>query len=149
MTGPGGSSGSGTTTLHASSVCFGGRGLLIMGAAGSGKSGLALRLMAMGAGLISDDRTHISVQEGRLIASAPPAIEGLIEARGVGILKAKSHGPHPLNLAVDLDRPEIERLPEIHEIFLLGHSLRLLHNVDRPHFAAAILQYLRAGIGNG
>ncbi len=122
---------------------------MILGAAGSGKSALALGLMAFGARLISDDRTDISLREGRLIASAPPAIAGLIEARCVGILRARPHGPHPLDLAVDLDQPESRRLPERHEIFLLGQSLRLLHNVDSPHFVAAILQYLKEGMGNG
>jgi len=45
-----------TTTIHASCVAVDGKGLLITGASGSGKSALALQLMAFGAHLIADDR---------------------------------------------------------------------------------------------
>ena len=62
--------------LHASTVAFRGRGVVILGASGSGKSALALELMALGAGLVADDRTLVEVQDGALVASCPPAISG-------------------------------------------------------------------------
>ena len=78
-----------TDILHATCVAVDGRGLLILGPSGSGKSGLALRLIALGATLVSDDRTRITAHEGLLTATCPsPAILGLIEARGLGLLRA-------------------------------------------------------------
>ncbi len=133
--------------LHASCVAAGQRAVLITGAAGSGKSGLALMLMAFGATLVSDDRTVLHRDGGDyggdLLASAPPSIAGLIEARGVGILKAAAQTVVPVRLVIDLDRTETKRLPEPRDTVLMGASLPLLHKVNSPHFAPAILQYLK------
>ena len=75
--------------LHASCVAISGRGVLIIGPSGSGKSALALQLMAFGASLVADDQTELTVQGGTLIARCPPTMSGLIEARGLGILRAQ------------------------------------------------------------
>ena len=80
---------SGTVNLHASCVALNGRGLLIIGPSGSGKSALALQLMASGAKLVSDDRTDVTRSNDRLIACSPAVLSGMIEARGVGILHAE------------------------------------------------------------
>ncbi|PWE32536.1 serine kinase [Maritimibacter sp. 55A14] len=131
--------------LHASAVALDGRGALIFGAAGSGKSGLALELMALGARLISDDRTEIALRDGVAVARAPAAIRGLIEARGVGLLRAEPVAAAPLCLAVDLDRTEDHRLPPPRRRTILGVELELIHGRDAPHLAAAIRQYLLGG----
>ncbi len=120
-----------------------GRGVLILGPSGSGKSALALQLIAFGAILVSDDRTEITRSDDRLTASVPPSIAGLIEARGVGILWAEHAGPVPLGLIVDLGQPEAGRLPQRHEHTLLGLTLPCLHNPANMHFAAAIHVYMR------
>lgn len=133
------------TVLHASCVAFEGAGVLILGASGSGKSALALELMARGAALVADDRVILRERAGRVIAAAPEAIAGRIEARFVGILNAAPAGPVPLRLVVDLDHVETGRLPPQRSKNLLGISLPLLHNAGISHFPAAILQYLRAG----
>ncbi|UYV39590.1 HPr kinase/phosphatase C-terminal domain-containing protein [Rhodobacteraceae bacterium D3-12] len=122
-----------------------GRGVLILGPSGAGKSALALRLMALGAGLVADDRVILERQEEAVIADAPAQIAGLIEARFVGILNAATAGPTALALVVDLDHDENERLPPKRHKNLLGVSLPLLHNSATGHFPAAILQYLKAG----
>ncbi|XDA98778.1 HPr kinase/phosphatase C-terminal domain-containing protein [Sulfitobacter sp. LCG007] len=131
--------------LHASCVSLEGRGVLILGASGSGKSALALQLMALGARLVSDDRTLVEPRDGRLIASAPERIRGLIEARGVALLNAETAGPIALWLAIDLDRVETERLPPRRFCEINGISIPMLHNVEAGYFPAAILQYLKAG----
>lgn len=135
-----------TEIFHASSVALGGRGVLILGASGSGKSSLALHLMAFGATLISDDRTIATqaTDKGVLLA-APAPIFGRIEARGVGLLRAEAAQNVPLALVVDLDTPEMERLPSHRLISVLGQDFPLLHNPGSLHFAHAILQYLKAG----
>ena len=135
-----------TEIFHASSVALGGRGVLILGAAGAGKSSLALHLMAFGATLVSDDRTVASrASNGDLLLSAPGAIRGKIEARGVGILSAVVERDVPLALVVDLDHPERDRLPRDRTIEVLGKNFPLLYNPGSLHFPHAILQYLKAG----
>ena len=130
------------TLLHASTIAVDGRGALIQGASGSGKSSLALQLMALGAQLISDDQTSLHLQCGQVWASAPQKIAGLIEARGVGILRA-DHCTAPLTLVINLDHAEIERLPVNKTVTFLGHSFPILHKVDSPAWPASILQYLK------
>ena len=72
--------------LHATAVAIDGAGVLLLGASGSGKSDLALRLIDRGAELISDDYTLLTRDGDALIASAPATIAGLIEVRGIGIV---------------------------------------------------------------
>ncbi|WP_369796037.1 HPr kinase/phosphorylase [Puniceibacterium sp. IMCC21224] len=121
-----------------------GRAVLIRGASGSGKSALALEMMARGAHLVADDRVVLSTTEHGIALSAPDPIRGLIEARGVGILHAKVVCGARLFVVVDLDHLETERLPQRRKISLLGHSLPLLHKVDTAYFPASLVQYLRA-----
>jgi HPr kinase/phosphorylase len=135
----------GAVTLHAGCVALDGRGLLILGPSGSGKSALALQLMALGCGLVSDDRTCLHRDGGALIATAPPALRGLIEAWGIGLLAAGTMAGARLVCAVDLGVVETERMPPARSRSWQGISLPLLHNVATPAFPAALLQYLRAG----
>lgn len=134
------------TILHASCVALNGNGLLIRGASGSGKSALALSMMAYGADLVADDRVLLSAKEDYLIAEAPPAIAGLIEARGIGILKASAIGSAQVRAIVDLDHITNDRLPEPSVDTILGTDLPLFHAVRAPHFPPALLQYLKSGL---
>lgn len=131
--------------LHASCVSLAGRGVLIRGASGSGKSVLALELMARGAELVADDQSAVSRVGNCLFAKAPNAIAGLIEARGVGILRADHVAWAQLNVIVNLDHLATDRLPRHQKAELLGCALPVLHRVDSPHFAAALIQYLKCG----
>jgi len=133
------------TTLHATTVTLGGRGLLITGKSGSGKSGLALQLVAYGAMLVSDDQTFIQEREGVLVASAPPAIAGQIEARGLGILSIEYANQSVLVAVVDMEPVEKDRLPPLRDCSILGVRLPLIYKTEAPYFPAAILQYLKAG----
>ena len=132
--------------LHASAVALeSGAALLILGPSGSGKSALALELMALGAVLVSDDQVDLQRDGADIWLSAPGAIRGRIEARQVGILSARTLDRARLCLAVDMAETETDRLPPRRSTKLLGVAIPLLHNVDKRHFPASILQYLMAG----
>lgn len=131
--------------LHASCVAVDGKGLLIFGRSGSGKSSLALQLIALGAGLVSDDQTIVSARDGELIAAPPTPIAGTIEARYLGLLSCPVVGSAAIALAVDLDQTETERLPPFRQIGLAGLECALAYFVPAPHFAAALYCYLRYG----
>ena len=79
---------------------------MLLGPSGCGKSDLVLRLLECGFVLVADDRVNIS--DG--IASAPEPLAGLLEVRGLGILKLCHVKQSRLALAVDLGG-EAVRLP--------------------------------------
>ncbi|WP_322890560.1 MULTISPECIES: HPr kinase/phosphatase C-terminal domain-containing protein [unclassified Yoonia] len=132
-------------TRHGTCVAWDDRGVLILGAAGRGKSALALYLMALGGTLVADDRVVLQADGGRLVATCPPAIAGLIEARGVGILNAACQARATVALVVDLDRTADQRLPDRASTRICGCDIPLIKRIDGPHFAAIIVQILKAG----
>jgi hypothetical protein len=77
-------------------------GILLLGKSGAGKSDLALRLIALGATLVADDRTELYVWRGRLYARPPARLAGLIEVRGIGILKLRQAPRARIALVVEL-----------------------------------------------
>ncbi len=94
----------GTARVHqATCVAIGGRGVLIEGPPGSGKSSLALALIDRGAILIGDDGVTLSGRDGRLFAAPPPRIAGLIEVRNVGLLSVPVANAAPIALVLQLD----------------------------------------------
>lgn len=132
--------------LHASCVALGERGLLIIGPSGAGKSALALQLIALGARLVSDDRTEVVAGPQGVVARCPSdAIRGLIEARGVGLLRADPVEEAQLVLVADLAQDEDHRLPPRRSMTILGSHLPLALRVRNDHFPAALLLYLERG----
>ncbi|MDP5219714.1 serine kinase [Ruegeria sp. 2205SS24-7] len=131
--------------IHASCVALDGNALLIVGRSGSGKSALALEMMAFGAVLVADDRVDLIQEQALVLASAPKQTADLIEARGIGLLRAVSSEPLPVRYILDLDQPETARMPALVETMLLRRRLPLLGTPNTPHLAAALVQLLRAG----
>lgn len=132
---------------HATTVSVAGRGLMIVGPSGSGKSALALMLMAFGGQLVADDRTRLwlSADATEVWADAPADLPALVEARGVGLLPVRLAGPVPLVAVADMGRHEPARLPEPHWTDIFGRKVALFHGAENEHFAYAILQYLGTG----
>jgi RNase adaptor protein for sRNA GlmZ degradation len=98
---------------HGTVVAFAGRGVLLRGGPGSGKSDLALRLIALGADLVADDQVELAAHAGGLMARVPPTIAGLIEVRGLGIRALPYAASAELALLVDLVAAAVvERMPE-------------------------------------
>ena len=99
--------------LHATCVAIDGRGVLLRGASGAGKSDLALRLIDQGADLVVDDRVDLFDVDGVLRAASPAAIAGRMEVRGIGVIPMPYLPSAEIVLLVDLVRPEVvERMPE-------------------------------------
>lgn len=111
--------------LHATAVAIGNRGILLQGPSGAGKSDLALRLIDAGAVLIADDRVDITLTDGTAFLSAPERLAGLMEVRGVGIIRLSHEEKVSLSLVVDLVKPEnVERLPESLSAAFMGVTVR-------------------------
>ncbi|MFN3451984.1 MAG: HPr kinase/phosphorylase [Sphingorhabdus sp.] len=87
--------------LHGSAVAIGGHGVLLVGASGSGKSDLALRLIDRGAILVSDDIVCLETHGGSPSLTVAPNIAGKIEVRGVGICEIDFIPSAPLRLVVE------------------------------------------------
>ena len=106
-------------TVHASAVLVGARAVLIRGPSGSGKSRLAFDLIEAGrarrlrfARLVADDRVFLENASGRLVVRVPDTLAGLIELRGVGILRRDYEASAVVGLVVDLAAADAVRLPE-------------------------------------
>ena len=85
-------------------------GILLFGKSGAGKSDLALRLIALGAVLVADDRTDLYVWRGKLYARPPTRLAGLVEIHGVGIIELPHTSRVRVALVVELGRGSA-RLP--------------------------------------
>ena len=113
-----------STQIHGTCVELAGAGIVLRGPPGSGKSDLALRLIDGGARLVADDRVVLEAASGTLFASAPPALAGMIEVRGIGLARMPSLDRVRVAVVIDLAAAsEIERLPEPATCQLLGVSL--------------------------
>ena len=116
--------------VHATGLVLGSTGLLLRGPSGSGKSLLTLSLIdaweARGkrAVLVSDDRIDLERTGKGLVMHAPPAIAGLVELRGRGIVSRPYRSRAALHLVVDFV-PALERMVEEEDLTteLLGVSL--------------------------
>jgi len=127
-------------------VALNGQGVLIIGPSGSGKSGLALSLMALGAVLIADDGVTVGAGHDGLNLHRPATAPALIEARGIGLLHA---GPvadqAPLALAIDLGTPPSVRIPPALAVGWAGQTAPLIHAKGVANVAVAVVIYLRHG----
>ena len=99
-------------------VAIGGRGVLIEGLSGTGKSSLALELIDRGAMLVGDDSVLLTATDGVLVARPHPNTRGLIEVRNLGLLPFACAEEVPIALLVTLDpqAPRFIEAPETAEI---------------------------------
>jgi serine kinase of HPr protein (carbohydrate metabolism regulator) len=104
-------------SVHGTAVLVGAHGVLIRGGSGSGKSMLAHALIERGARLIADDRVCLAACHGRIVASVPAAIAGLIELRGRGLVAMPHERFGVIRLIADIvSDTELERMPEAHQL---------------------------------
>lgn len=117
--------------LHATTIALRGRGVMIMGESGTGKSELALTLIeratlqGKNAALVADDRTLLKVEGSQLIARAPENLAGGVEIRGAGLFRVEYNAQIALDLVVTLvEKAQAERYPS-------GQTWRF-ENIDIP-----------------
>ena len=110
--------------VHGTTVAIDGRAVLLRGPSGSGKSDLALRLIDAGARLVADDQSELRRIGDAIAVRAPAVLSGLIEVRGVGLVRCEPVSDAPLALIVDLVAAEaVERLPSPCSEKMLGVEL--------------------------
>ena len=111
------------STKHATCVDIKGSGVLIVGDSGSGKSGLAIGLIALGASLVADDQCEISIKNDKLHVSKPKSLPKCIEMRGIGLVSVPTVLRTQLKWVVDMDRVAEERMPEFKFTDISGHRV--------------------------
>lgn len=141
-----------TTLIHATCIAIDGKGVLLLGKSGSGKSDLALRLIdepgcgtgekALHAQLVADDQVCLTQDGAQVLAQAPEALAGKLEMRGIGIVAAPYAGPVTVELVVELmDAEEIERMPDESQLQqnLLGIAMpRIMLDPNKPSSPARV-----------
>jgi serine kinase of HPr protein (carbohydrate metabolism regulator) len=133
-----------TLLVHATAVAIEGDAILLRGPSGAGKSDLALRLIEDGARLLADDQTLLRRADNHVLVRAPAAIAGLIEVRGVGVVRVDSLDEAPLALIVDLVPSEqVERIPDNRCEVVLGLTIPLMAIAPFEVSAAAKLRLAR------
>jgi len=129
--------------LHAGLIALrvGGRwkGALIQGPSGIGKSDLALRALEEGFRLVADDRVVVFLSGGTLFGRAPDALRGLVEIRGLGVVRHTPLAVAPIVLSVRCKPgPDtIERLPDLCSECLLERDVPIFEVWPLEHTAPA------------
>ena len=77
-------------SVHGTLVNVAGVGVLITGESGTGKSEIALKLVSNGHQLVADDVVEIVRSGNSVIGSAPPALNGILEIRGLGLIDVRA-----------------------------------------------------------
>jgi serine kinase of HPr protein (carbohydrate metabolism regulator) len=111
---------------QASCIAIAGRAVLIEGEPGSGKSSLVLALIDRGAQLIGDDAVALDLCDGKLLASPPPNIAGLLEVRNVGLLHFQTTREVPVALVLRLDGQAPRFIEKCENVDLIGMAIPLV-----------------------
>ena len=134
-----------TMQIHASLVAIDGKGVLLCGKSGMGKSDLAFRLIEnKSAQLVADDVVDLFISEDVLYGKAPDKLKGFLEVRGVGIYSYKYLDKIQISLIVNLvdDISMVERLPLGTKRTLLGIDVEEYNLYQREISAAEKIQLM-------
>ncbi|ATZ16659.1 Hpr(Ser) kinase/phosphatase [Entomoplasma freundtii] len=74
------------TEVHASLVNIYGKGILLLGRSGIGKSEITLDLIKKNHLFVGDDRIVVTNKNNRLFGKSSPILKNLVEVRGIGII---------------------------------------------------------------
>ena len=132
--------------IHASSIDINGKGVVILGKSGAGKSNLAIKLISMGAKLISDDQTHFKFKENKIIISKPETTPNFIEARGIGLIKVPFVVSSKLFCFVKITNLELNRLPNAKNKYCFGKKIKLMEFNPFYNNESALFMSIRYGV---
>ena len=136
--------------IHGTCVEFEGAGVLFRGPSGSAKSDLALRLITeKGAVLVADDQVAVEAVNGTLKARPPASLAGLLEVRGVGLVRMDHRAPSDVRAVIDLcESGGRERVPRPRTTRIAGLPLPLFE-LDARESSAVSRVVLILGIVRG
>ena len=91
-------------SIHGVLISVYGKGVLICGESGMGKSETALELIRKGHVLVADDRVDVVRVHNSIIGHSPQLLQGMLEIRGIGIIDvAKMFGASALLSSAQID----------------------------------------------
>ena len=109
--------------MHATCVDINGSGVLIVGRSGSGKSSLAINLIALGSTLVADDQCEIVKKNNKLSVFKPTSLPSSIEIRGVGLVSVPMAVETSLDWVVNMDEAETQRMPDLQFTEIDGYRI--------------------------
>ena len=115
-----------------------GSGVLIVGSSGSGKSSLAINLLALGSKLVADDRCELVKKNNRFSVSKPASLPNSIEIRGVGLVSVPMVVETSLDWVVNMDEAETERMPNLRFTEIDGYKVPTVFGKDMDELASRI-----------
>ena len=124
--------------MHATCVDVNGSGVLIVGHSGSGKSSLAINLLALGSKLVADDQCELLKKNNRFSVSKPASLPNSIEIRGVGLVSVPMVVETRLDWVVNMDEAEKERMPDLRFTEIDGYKIPTIFGKNMDDLASRI-----------
>ena len=128
----------GSFIMHATCVDINGSGVLIVGRSGSGKSSLAINLLALGSTLVADDQCELVKKNNRFRISKPASLPNSIEIRGVGLVSVPMVVETSLDWVVNMDEAETERMPDLRFTEIDGYKIPTIFGKNMDDLASRI-----------
>ena len=124
--------------MHATCVDINGSGVLIVGRSGSGKSSLAINLIALGSTLVADDQCEIVKKNNKLSVFKPISLPSSIEIRGVGLVSVPMAVETSLDWVVNMDEAETQRMPDLQFTEIDGYRIPTIFGKNMDDLASRI-----------
>ena len=124
--------------MHATCVDINGSGVLIVGSSGSGKSSLAINMLALGSKLVADDQCELVKKNNRFSVSKPTSLPNSIEIRGVGLVSVPMVVETSLDWVVNMDEAEKERMPDLRFTEIDGYKIPTVFGKNMDDLASRI-----------
>ena len=115
-----------------------GSGVLIVGSSGSGKSSLAINMLALGSKLVADDQCELVKKNNRFSVSKPTSLPNSIEIRGVGLVSVPMVVETSLDWVVNMDEAEKERMPDLRFTEIDGYKIPTVFGKNMDDLASRI-----------
>jgi len=124
--------------MHATCVDFNGSGVLILGRSGSGKSSLAINLIALGSKLVADDQCELVKKNNSFRIFKPASLPNSIEVRGIGLVSVPTVVETRLDWVVNMDEAETERMPDLRFTEIGGYRVPTVFGKNMEDLASRI-----------